>query len=289
MRDATSYFPFVAAGGLIAASVALGAVAGGTRFAALAALVSALAMVIGAIAFTVWRAPRSATIALDEGGLRVTYRDHAEYVPLATLRGSRVRLGRLELETERGVRAIWLLDGHRPELDAEVEDAIDRARRGPSLPQAGALLARGGQPLDAWLARVREATSGSYRGATLGMEEIEALLAHPLVDVEARAAAAHAVVALGEPSSRARVLQELGPGTPPLVVAAVAMAAGPDAYVAPLEDAKLFLSAADRDVLADALRIRARVDVGAGGPSEEGEGGSPESEGSTQQRRGAQG
>ena len=252
--DARVGLPIVLA--MIAIGVAMTQVASGSIAFAALAVGAALLLVVGSVAFAVVRARSAVDVVVDDGGLRIALRsgENATYVPFGAIGSLRLRGSTLRLETADGARAFVLREGHPRELGRAIESGL-AARRAHDLPGALAIaLARGGRPLEAWLASARGATSEGYRGGAVAPDALAALAGDRSADHELRAAAAHAVVAAGGPPARA-LLDQLDGRTPPLVVAAAAIATRAGTWVAPLEAALPYLAGADR---ADTTRLLER-------------------------------
>jgi hypothetical protein len=243
--------------GVVIASLAIGIpffgyIASGPVGAAVIALVLVLILIAGSIAFAVRRARSSVYPALDDGGVRLTTRLSARrYIPFAEIRSAEAKklLGRTELrlDTKTGPIAFTLAEGQSTDIERLVQQVNERARTASSedSKNLGALV-RGEQTLNTWLGRVRQLTSADYRGTSVDPSALMAALEDPSRAIDVRAAAAHALVALGDGEKTTRVMSLLNRETPPLVTVAAALVTARGTYVAELEEALSYLSTADR-------------------------------------------
>lgn len=240
------------------------------------ALALAVAFVLGSIVYAVRRLNRVTDVRLDEGGLRVSPRNgescHLSFSELksATLARSFGRVA-LRLGTTAGTRE-YLLESAGDELQAQLETGIREAAA--QRPTGVEELARNGQPLDAWLERLRDTATPDYRARPVDPEALVAVIEDRAAPVELRAAAAHVLVWLRDHEKATRVMAVLGRSTPPLVVVAAALATKHGTYVAEYEEAVSFLSPADRAVAARMMEdrpMKLRVDTSAELEEEEAE------------------
>jgi hypothetical protein len=200
-------------------------------------------------------ARRSFALAVDADGIRHRRGLEHGYLPfssLAAARVSRTLSGHavLVLTTREGKTHRFHADGAASPASvlADVLTGIERcATPGEAYPE----LARRGRPLQTWLAESAALPqAASYRDAPRSLAATA--LADPRADVEARAAASHALVASGEADAISSVARSVGPASSPLVIAAVRIAPGGDALVpaAWVDEVAPFLGVDDRAAVA---------------------------------------
>ncbi len=188
------------------------------------------------------RATRNVRLSFDEGGIRVDDREKpAGYVPYAILRDVSCELVRewlvvLEFvctfEAVTGEVVKVTLDEKSDALAAQrsaaVELAAFKARAEVLLPPA---LVRGDRALDAFLLAV-SSEGGGYREGSLVPAALSGLLEETRTPIEARAAAAYALICEAEGEALAMALRAfIVHAMPPLVVAAAAATPGGGALV----------------------------------------------------------
>jgi hypothetical protein len=257
MRDRDSgigclvFIAFVAGVGLF--SFVAHSTVGASVSMALAAL-----LIVGSVVFTVRRNRNSIYAVTDEAGIRITTRaQHSFYVPFSHLKHAKLERflgqGQLRLEGANGpARSYTIAEAHAPDLADVINRGIQQQANAQiktqSLGGAVTMLAKNDQPLDTWLHRVRDMARADYRERHLDADELLNVALDPDVDVEIRAAAAHAIIWLRDHEKATRVMEMIGKNTPPLIVVAVTLATMEGTYVAQYEDALHFLSKADRAI-----------------------------------------
>jgi hypothetical protein len=205
-------------------------------------------------------------VALDEGGVRCTWRGGAAHVPWSGIADVSI----VESLFGRPLMAIVGRAGDEMRLRLEHADPVDlhramlvqlaerRSRSAAGEPPES--FARDGRRLGAWLAAAASilATPHAYRAGGVDRARLEAVLADDHAGVSPRAAAAHALLASGDDDELARaakafVLRAL----PPLVLVAARLAPGGAALVDDdvFAESVAFLPADDR---ADATRLAER-------------------------------
>lgn len=220
-------------------------------------LALAALFIVGSVLFTIQRNRNSIYAVTDEAGLRITTRaQHSFYVPFAHLKRAKLDhfagQGQLRLEGASGpVRTYTIAEAHAPDLADVINRGIQQQANARTKTQslgAAAMLAKNDQPLDRWLHRVRDMARADYRERHIDADQLLNVALDPEVDVEIRAAAAHAIVWLRDHEKAVRVMEMIGKNTPPLIVVATTLATMQGTYVAQYEDALSFLSKADRDI-----------------------------------------
>jgi hypothetical protein len=206
-------------------------------------------------------------IALDEGGLRCTWKDGVAYVRWrliadVTLEEALWGATLLRLVADDGEDVRLKLD-HADPLDLHREMLLQLAEVEAST-KSGELpapFARGERSLDEWLDAARALVTGEriYRDVQIDRALLASVLADEHADVDARAAAAHALLAAGDDDELARaaktfVLRAL----PPIVLVAARLARGGAALVDDeiLDEAAAFLSEDDRAAVDRARAVR---------------------------------
>jgi hypothetical protein len=243
--------------GVVVASLAIGVpffgyVASGPINAAVIALAVALILIAGSIAFALRRARFAVYPTVDEGGIRLTTRLSARrYIPFTAIRSAETkrRLVRTDiiLDTNTGRIPLTLATGQSTDIERLVERVNGRAHTAPSEHSRNlGPLARGDQALDTWLGRVRQLTSADYRGTSIDPSALMAAFEDRALAIDVRAAAAHALVALGDGEKTTRVMTLLTRETPPLVTVAAAVVTVTGTYVAELDEALGYLSSTDQ-------------------------------------------
>ena len=203
---------------------------------ALFTLLSALALVgLGFAATLAWglRFGRKQG-AVVEGGVEWRGALGAGHVPFEALRDATLedpKAGTLRLDTQDGRRVrVQLGGGDRP-------GELERALRGIHAARVGvadvAHLARGGDALDVWAARVRSfaGAGGDYRMGALDAERLHAVLADPARAEDVRAACAYALLTM----DGARWAEKVGAfatiDAPPILLVMIRLAPGGAALV----------------------------------------------------------
>jgi len=203
-------------------------------------------------------------IALDEGGLRCTWGDAAAHVPwtiIADVTLEEALWGSTLLRlVDDGGEDLRIKLEHADPLDLQREMLLQiaelEASKGPR--ELPAPFERGERELDAWLDASRALVSGEhiYRDVQIDREIVVAVLASEHAAVDARAAAAYALIATGDDhelvsAAKTFVLRAL----PPLVLVAARLARGGAALVDDevLDEVTVFLPERDR-VVVDRMR-----------------------------------
>jgi hypothetical protein len=179
------------------------------------------------------------TIALDEGGLRCTWRDGgAAYLPFeavadATLGASVLGKTLLVVKLAAGGEvSIKIANGNPFDVLGAIVSRL--GERGADLRATHRELERGELDLGAWLENVRRHASGSeaYRDAPVDRAALAALLDDDAAHATVRAAAAHALLTIGGGEDLAAVAHALvNRALPPVVLVAASLAAGGSALV----------------------------------------------------------
>lgn len=215
------------------------------------ALLLAAAFVIGSITYAVRRGKRVTDVRMDDGGVRLSSRERTHYVSFAELKTAALSrsYGRVVLRLGTATQVHdYLLDAASDELQPQLEAAMREARaRAPSGVDE---LARNGQPLDAWLARLRDLATPDYRARPVDPEALVGVIEDRTAPVELRAAAAHVLLWQRDHEKATRVMVMIGRATPPLVIVAATLATRDGTYVAEYEEALAYVSPADRAVAA---------------------------------------
>ncbi|MBX3188470.1 MAG: hypothetical protein KF819_15750 [Labilithrix sp.] len=238
--------------------------------AALSATVSILAM-----ALAIGRLDGSHEIEVDEGGVRWRRGRSTGYVPFTRIADATVRKGIVGpkvlvlLLADGGVMKLGIQETPPAALLGAVLARISRCKSAPAPPIELEALARDGRSLTAWMADVRASTSTSttaYRTRATDLDALERAYLDERNDPELRAAAIHALLANGDAACVERIAASLGPGSPPIVVAAASLAGSVDPQL--LDEALRYLPAADQPAearprvrVAPAARIEARAPI----------------------------
>jgi len=169
-------------------------------------------------------------VSVDEGGLRCEWASRSAYVPLDAI---------VDVDVERtffgGARLVVAAKDAKLRLEVEncvavqglVLLALQEARQGERLSEPR--LARDGRGVEAWLRDVAAHARGTYREAPL---DLVAVLSAPHAPAEERAAAAHALLEVGDDSQLREVARVfVTHALPPIVLAAAHVARGGGALV----------------------------------------------------------
>jgi len=210
----------------------------------------------------------SRELGVDEAGVRLHRRGASSYWPFPLLRDAKlVRRGpvpKLVLRDRTGRVVVELpLLGKQAlergkELAEEIQDGIDAATESHAPPEE---LLRGDRGMDEWLDDSRRlletARAGGYR-ARVSEEQLLGTLDDASAPVDARAAAAHALLTAGSPKLRVETKLRIGPGSPPLVQLAARLSDEGRELVSDeeMEDALRSLDALDHDEAAKLLEER---------------------------------
>ncbi len=173
----------------------------------------------------------SVELGVDEGGVRLRRRGASSYWPFDLLRDARVQVRGLSPRlvvrdrTGRAVVELPLLGKRALERGHALCDAIEAgitdAQAGEECP---AELRRGERTMREWLDGSRRllaaARAGNYR-VRVSEEQVLATLENVAAPIDARAAAAYALLAARSPGVREEVRRRIGPASPPLVQLAV--------------------------------------------------------------------
>lgn len=199
-------------------------------------------------------------VFVDEGGLRCLVEGVPHYVAFARIRQTALvpsLIGRSSLQ-------VVTVDGL--ELETPVPSSVEtsslqtlvmeRTRQARATMRAAA--ARRGD-LATWIASVTAShlahqSGDAYRARSLDTEALEVILADPSAEIEARAAAAHALMKVGCGDIVARIVKIT---SPPMVLVAVRLAKGGEKVVtdAMLAEALPFLELRDRVVFDQRCRV----------------------------------
>lgn len=187
-------------------------------------------------------------VTIDEGGVRYRRGRIGGYVPFAalhtvTLRARRFGRDDLLLQGEDVTLRLPLGEG-APDLERVVRGRIERLAASVDLDPGLADLARAERPLAAWLEDAR----------TMGLDH--GLLEETFIEErnapDLRAAAAYVLMRDADGPCRDRVALAVGPGAPPIVVAAAALADPARVEARLVEEIRPYLSEADREALSAA-------------------------------------
>jgi hypothetical protein len=206
-----------------------------------------------------WEAWIDIPVLVDEGGIRHTAEGIRRYIPFVRISNA-VPLPQV---LARDLLAIITTEGERVEVEtpiganeAKLATAILECARMARATQAAATARRG--DLASFIAMVGASHAAhrqglAYRACSVEPEELERIFADPSEENEARAAAAHALIAMGRTESVAPLI---GRRTPPLVVAAVRLASKNTSIVSNdlLEVILPFLEIRDRVVFGQRMR-----------------------------------
>ncbi len=194
-------------------------------------------------------------VLVDEGGIRHSVEGIHRYLPFVTIANvtpypralARDLLGVTTDAEYIEVTAPMGADGKQLALDI-----LERSRRARAT-QAAARARRG--QLASWVATVaaKSTQHDAYRACSVDADELERVFANPAEENEARAAAAHALLARDRAAVVAPRITRL---SPPLVVAAVRLAKDGASIVtdALLDEVLPFLELRDRVVFRQRLR-----------------------------------
>jgi hypothetical protein len=199
------------------------------------------------------------TIALDEGGLRCTWRDGAAYVPFEVLAdatlatsvfGTTVLTATLATGDEIGIK---IANGNPFDVLGAILARL--GERASTVPLRYPAFDRGELALGGWLENVRRHACGgeAYRESPPDRAAFAALLDDDGAGAAPRAAAAHALLTIGADEDVAVVAHALVTRAfPPLVLVAVGLAAGGLAFVDDelLAEMTALLPAGDREAAA---------------------------------------
>jgi len=211
-----------------------------------------------------WLASLSLTskVVLDEGGLRCSYEGIDEYVPYADIDrvqsgGTRLGLGGRHLVIEAG--------DHRRTLRATIgassaeEMIAEIYRRCFAARATRERMAEERGDLATWMAsvvasRTIDRSGGFYRSCFVDVETLERTLADTTDVIQARAAAAHALLARGHTKSVKPFVTRF---SPPLVIVATRLGEGGAALVndALIADVLPYLDVRDRAVFAQRRQV----------------------------------
>lgn len=184
-------------------------------------------------------------VTIDEGGIRYERGGRGGYVPFADLHTVTLRarrFGRDDLLLQGDTLSLRLPIGEgAPDFERVVRGRIARLAEAVELDAGLADLARADRPLATWLEDAR--TQGLDHGL------LEEAFVEERNAPDLRAAAAYVLMKDAEPSRRDRIALAVGPGAPPVVVAAAALA--DPARVEPqlVEAIRAYLTDADRGAL----------------------------------------
>lgn len=209
-----------------------------------------------------WFANELAVFA-DEGGLRCVIEDVARYVPFASIENALLTPALL------GRASLWITTTDGDSFDVSVPSHVDestivevileRSARARAT-RISAALRRG--DLATWIATVAAShlahqSGDAYRAHAMDTELLEQTLADATDEIEARAAAAYALMKVGR---RDAVAPLVGALSPPMVIAAVRLAKGGETVVSDelLEQALPFLELRDRVVFQQRSRDAVR-------------------------------
>jgi hypothetical protein len=199
-------------------------------------------------------------VVVDEGGVRIVDDGVSRYVPFTNLVGATLvtpLLGRSRLVVTRdtGMRHVTRLPSN---VDTRhIIPFIEMCRDEARMTRREAARERG--ELGGWIAAVAAGNvlrrNGSfYRDAMGDVQRLATILSDASEENEARAAAAHALLMMGQREFVKRHTTHL---SPPLVVAAVRLAPSGEAFVsdALLDEIVPFLELRDRIVFTQRLRV----------------------------------
>lgn len=181
-------------------------------------------------------------VTIDEGGVRYRRGRRGGYVPFAglhtvTLRAR--RFGRDDLLLQGDLLTLRLPIGEgAPDLERVVRGRIHRLSETVDLDPGLADLERRERPLVAWLEDART--------MALNHTLLEETLVEERNTPDLRAAAAYVLLKDADAACRDRVALAVGPGAPPIVVAAAAVADPVRVEPRLVEDIRAYLSDADR-------------------------------------------
>jgi len=189
-------------------------------------------------------------VLVDEGGLRHSSAETHRYVPFVRI----ASVTAFPRALARDVLEVRTTDAEYIELTAPIgadserlAREIEERSRTAKATQAAARARRG--DLGAWIANVAASVGqhDAYRACSIDADDLDRVFANPAEEVEARAAAAHALLARNQ---KARVAPRIGRSSPPLVIVAVRLAKDGASIVsdALLEEALPFLEVRDRVV-----------------------------------------
>lgn len=236
----------------------------GIFYALLPTFVVLFASIAGALLVNPLRRVRAVELGVDEAGVRVMHRGASTYWPFQLLRDARIQVRgltpRLVLRdrTGRAVVELPLLGesahSHGRRLCEEVQAGVSAAK---PLDEPLDTLRRGERSMKDWLEdsrRLLSGAQGNYR-ARIGEEQLLATLDDAAAPVEARAAAAHALLSAGTPRAREEAEKRIGPASPPLLQVAVRLAPASREAVsdADLEEALAALDSLDHAEAAELL------------------------------------
>ena len=181
-------------------------------------------------------------VTIDEGGVRYRRGGTGGYVPFAslhtvTLRARRFGRDDLLLQGERVSLRLPIGEG-APDLERVVRGRIQRLADAIDLDPGLADLERAERPLAAWLEDARK------MGLNHGL--LEETFVEERSPPDLRAAAVYVLLKDAEPPCRDRVALAVGPGAPPIVVAAAALADPARVEHRLVDEIRPYLSEADR-------------------------------------------
>jgi hypothetical protein len=255
LRGLALAFPLLVALGSATGAIRLGLgrrweIVGNTATVVPSPLVTGFFLLV-AVAVAVGLFRKRAEALVDEGGVRWERGRKRGYVPFSRLRDATAMGDLLVLDTLDGKIELRVGRGTDFDLVTAISDGVKKqVRLDDETAEDKALLARGGREMGEWLGAVREATKpGPYRG---DLAKLEAIATDERRDPEMRAGAVHALLARRDDAVTARIAARIGPSSPPIVLAAAAMAAPKRIDPALVRAAERFLGGEPRVRVADA-------------------------------------
>jgi len=184
----------------------------------------------------------SVELSVDEGGVRCDWRSRHAYIPLAAIAdvsvdatffgGSRLVLtGAVGASVDGNEIRLHVTNATCVAIQRVLLVALEEQRNANRLSYPPAL-ARENRPIEEWLGDVARHATGNYRDAAFDHEVLAQVLADVHGDIEARAAAAYALLASGDDEHLVAVTRVfIMHAVPPLVLAAARAAAGGPALI----------------------------------------------------------
>jgi hypothetical protein len=193
-------------------------------------------------------------VTADEGGLRFDgpFRLWRRYRAFSEISRLDVSAGQVRAFGEKGeLLESWGLANYATlaTVYAMLSDRVDQHRSRSE--NSDDMFARGGRGLRQWLNVIadtvrRSEASGAYRTAGIDLDRAATVVADPNASIEARAGAAHALLSSRERRYRVAAANALGEDSPPLVVAAAALAEGGKEWEARAKRVLAYLPKSDR-------------------------------------------